>query len=136
MISSLIAASKKETWKNFQREGGSHYITIPVLFLRDIALFAGLALLLYLEYKGTLEIVADEAVFDIMQLQSFLYGVLFVLSIPLFSGLTFACETAFKDVRKRVIPEMPIAGIDWHRVPGKTFLLVMNFSEKYFSMFP
>ena len=127
---------KKKFGKISKERGGSHYITIPVLFLRDIALFAGLAFLLYLEYKGTLEIVADEAVFDIMQVQSFLYFVLCVLSIPLFSGLTFACETAFKDVRKRVIPEMPIAGIDRHRVPGKTFLLVMNFSEKYFFMFP
>ena len=44
-----------------------------------------------------------------MQLNHFLHFVLFS-SIPLFLALTFGCETAFKDVRKRVTPEMPRLG--------------------------
>ena len=42
----------------------------------------------------------------------FLYFVLFS-RILFFLGLTFGCETAFKDVRKRVTPETPrLGGID------------------------
>ena len=95
MISSLIAASKNLKFGKISKGGQP----IPILVFRDIALFAGLAFL-YLEYKGTLEIVADEAVFDIMQLQSFLYFILFVLR----EAFTKKKQNFMKKFHKTVAP--------------------------------